>query len=260
MAPRIYFFDIDNTLLDHRTNAIPDSALRAIAALKRAGHTVAIATGRSFGHAKPYVEQIQPSYTITHNGARINQGEREVLSITLPRTPLNALFAWMRAEGHCFGINDTRIGYLSDAEPWLLELFETVEIEVRSDAQFYRERDVYQGWLFFDERHDAQLYPEIARRFPEFDLVRWHARAVDVVPRAVNKWTACQWVLRDTGFTADQAIAFGDGLNDLEMLQGVGIGVAMENGHPALKAVARYVAPALHLDGVATMLGELALA
>ena len=260
MAQRICFFDIDNTLLDHRTNAIPASALRAIAALKRAGHTVVIATGRSYGHAKPYVEQIRPSYTITHNGARILKDEREVHSITLPRAPLNALFDWVRAQGHCFGINDAQLGYLSDARSWLLELFETVEIEVRSDAQFYRERDVYQGWLFFDESLDAQLYPEIARRFPEFDLVRWHAKAVDVVPRAINKWTACQWVLRDPGFSAAQAIAFGDGLNDREMLQGVGLGVAMDNGHPQLKAIADRVAPALHLDGVATMLGELALA
>jgi len=89
--------------------------------------------------------------------------------------------------------------------------------------------------------------------------VRWHRSAVDVMPRTVNKWTACEWVMRETGFGAAQAIAFGDGLNDVEMLEGAGIGIAMDNGHPELKAIANRIAPALHLDGIALMLAELAL-
>jgi Cof subfamily protein (haloacid dehalogenase superfamily) len=258
---KIYFFDIDNTLLDHHTNAIPRSALRAIAALQRAGHMVVIATGRSYGHAKPYVDQIQPSYTITHNGARILKGDREVLSIPLPAEPLSELFEWMARQGYCFGINDVKFGYISAAVPWVLDLLESVEVEVQTDALFYRRKVVNQGWLFFHASLDEQLYPEIARRYPEFDLVRWHdAGAVDILPKGINKWTACQWVMAQAGFAPDQAIAFGDGLNDIEMLQGVGIGVAMGNGHPALKAVANRVAPALHLDGIAIMLNELAMA
>lgn len=254
----IYFFDIDNTLLDHQTMAIPPSALVAIAALKRAGHTVVIATGRSHGHAKRFIDQIQPSYAITQNGARILKDEQQVLAIPLPRKPLIALFDWMAAQGHHFGINNGAVGYVSDAVPWILEAMATVEMAVQTDVRFYLSQDVYQGWLFFDEHLDERLYPQIARRFPEFDLVRWHPRAVDVMPRAVNKWSACQWVMAQAGFAADQAVAFGDGLNDIEMLQGVGLGVAMGNAHPAAKAAANRVAPALHLDGIATVLDELA--
>ena len=254
----IYFFDIDNTLLDHATMAVPSSALAAIEALRRAGHTVVIATGRSYGHAKPIVDQVRPSYVITQNGARILKDDQEVLAIPLPRAPLLALFDWIRAQGHVFGINNGNEGYVSEPLPWVVEAMGSVAMAVQSDTRFYLTQDVYQGWLFFDERLDLQLYPEILRRFPEFDLVRWHPRVLDVMPRAVNKWTACQWVMAQTGFTADRAIAFGDGLNDIEMLQGVGVGVAMGNGHPSAKAAADHVAPALHLDGIATMLEELA--
>jgi Cof subfamily protein (haloacid dehalogenase superfamily) len=255
---KIYFFDIDNTLLDHRTKAIPDSALAAIAALKRAGHTVVIATGRSYGHAKPFIDQIRPSYAITQNGARILKDEREVLAIALAREPLIDLFDWMHGQGHYFGVNMGVVGFVSDAVPWIVDAMGSVEMAVQSDERVYLSQDVYQGWLFFDESLDDRLYPAITRRYPEFDLVRWHPKAVDVMPRAVNKWTACQWVMAQAGFEPRQAVAFGDGLNDIEMVQGVGLGVAMGNGHPALKAVANRVAPALHLDGIATMLDELA--
>ena len=61
-------------------------------------------------------------------------------------------------------------------------------------------------------------------------------------------------------FAAAEAVAFGDGLNDREMLQGVGLGIAMGNGHPELKAIADRVAPALADHGVARMLAELGYA
>ena len=258
--PNIFFFDIDNTLLDHRTLTIPPSALAAIGELKREGHTVVVATGRAHGHAKPFIDQVRPTYAITQNGARILHGEEEVFSVPLPRARLVALFDWMAARGHHYGINDGMSGYLSRQVPMTTGPLDTVAMPYQSERPIHLERDTYQGWLFFDEALDATLVPDIRARFPEFDIVRWHRWAVDVQLRAINKWTGCQWVMARTGFSPEQAIAFGDGLNDMQMLQGVGLGIAMDNGHPDLKAVADRIAPALHLDGIARALEELAAA
>jgi HAD superfamily hydrolase (TIGR01484 family) len=82
---KIFFFDIDNTLLDPTTNAVPASAIQAIARLKAAGHTVAIATGRSWGHAQAVIERVAPAYSITQNGARNFKG-----SMALHQTPLHS--------------------------------------------------------------------------------------------------------------------------------------------------------------------------
>ena len=254
----IYFFDIDNTLLDHQTLSIPASALTAIAGLRRAGHTVVVATGRSYDHAKPFADQVQPDYVITQNGARILKDGQEVLSVPLARQPLVELFDWMHTQGHPFGANDGGTGYLSTPARCAVEPLSSVHMPFQCDDPFYLRRDTYQGWLFYDESLDASLMPAILERYPDFDLVRWHRTAVDVMPKTVNKWTGCQWVMAQTGFQAQQAIAFGDGLNDIEMLQGVGLGIAMDNGHPELKAIANRIAPALHLDGIAAMLDELA--
>ncbi|MDR1708381.1 MAG: Cof-type HAD-IIB family hydrolase [Candidatus Accumulibacter sp.] len=256
--PRIFFFDLDNTLLDHRTMSIPASALEAIGRLDSAGHTVAVATGRAYGHARPYIDLIRPAWAITQNGARILQGGRAVFSQPLPPGRLVELFAWMGEMGHPYGINDETSGYLSARTPMTTGPLDAVDMPYQFDRPIHLERDVYQGWLFFDAALDAALIPAVQARFPEFALVRWHRWAVDVQLRACNKWTACQWVMARAGFAPEQAVAFGDGPNDKEMLQGAGLGIAMGNGHPDLKAVADRIAPAIHHDGVARMLEELA--
>ena len=254
----IFFFDIDNTLLDHGTQEIPPSALRAIAGLRSAGHTVVVATGRSYAHAKPFIDQVQADYSITQNGARILKGDEEVMTIPLAQQPLKELFDWMHAQGHHYGFNDGQQARISAAVPPVLDALGSVTLNFKYGVGLCVKQDIYQAWLFFDEALDETLSAQIEERFPEFDLVRWHRTAVDVLPKAINKWTGCQWVMEQTGYAPHQAIAFGDGLNDMEMLQGVGLGIAMDNGHPELKAVARRIAPALHLDGIAAMLDELA--
>ena len=263
MMKNIYFFDIDNTLLDHRTHTIPESALEAITKLQAQGHTIAIATGRSYGHARAFIDPIRPSYVISMNGARILKEGREVFTYPMDRQRVVDLFAWMRAQGHDFGVNNggcdgDSTSYISARTDRVLIPLNGVRMPVQTDDPIYLREPIYQGWLFFDEALDGELVPAIHARYPEFALVRWHRTAVDVMPRAINKWTGCQWVLQATGFSPEQAVAFGDGLNDMEMLQGVGLGIAMGNGHPDLKAVADHVAPALHHDGIAVMLAELA--
>ena len=253
--PRIFFFDIDNTLLDHHTFTIPPSALAAIAGLKQEGHTIVVATGRSYGHALPFIEPLHADYVITQNGARILKNGQEVLSIPLERQPLIELFAWLQAQGHPYGVNLGADGavksYINEAKACALTPLATVHMPYQCDNPCYLHRPVHQAWLFYDERLDAWMMPRILEHFPCFALVRWHQTAVDVMPAQVNKWTACHWVMQQTGFTPERAIAFGDGLNDMQMLQGVGLGIAMDNGHPELKAIADHVAPALHLDGIA---------
>ena len=80
---------------------------------------------------------------------------------------------------------------------------------------------------------------------------------MDVMPRGVNKLSACRFVLEQSGMTLEDAYAFGDGLNDLEMLAGMGTGIAVGNAHPKLKAVADRIAEHISDDGIAKMIAQL---
>lgn len=110
--------------------------------------------------------------------------------------------------------------YISAAVPNATIPLASVNMSYQCDPRSYLNRPVHQTWLFYDEQLDAQMMPEVLARFPCFDLVRWHKTGVDIMPATVNKWTGCQWVMQATGFAPEQAVAFGDGLNDIQMLQG----------------------------------------
>ncbi len=255
----IFFFDIDNTLLDHLSFTIPDSALDAIEQLKQAGKTVAIATGRSYEHALPYIEEVKPHYCVTQNGARVFKNQQIIAKTPLNAASLAKLFAEIEALGFHYGAIKGDVGHVSGMSPDVLIPLESVLVQSEIDPSYFAETELFQAWMFIHEQHDAVLVARLLRDYPEFDFVRWHETAMDVTPKGINKLKGCEHVLQDAGFSVEQAIGFGDGLNDLEMLSGLGIGIAVGDAHPKLLAVADRQAAAPYEDGIAKMLQQLKL-
>ena len=64
---------------------------------------------------------------------------------------------------------------------------------------------------------------------------------MELLPAGVCKGAALDAVAAHYGITAERVVAFGDGKNDIELLERAGLGVAMGNAHPELAAVADVV-------------------
>lgn len=73
---------------------------------------------------------------------------------------------------------------------------------------------------------------------------------MDVIPAGGGKGIGIEKMLAYYGLDKAEALAFGDGNNDQEMLQAVGTGVAMENGSPELKALADEICGPVYEDGI----------
>jgi len=73
---------------------------------------------------------------------------------------------------------------------------------------------------------------------------------VDIIPSATGKGTAVEKILGYYGISKDEAIAFGDGENDIEMLEAVGTGIAMDNAVDKVKAAADFVCGSVSDDGI----------
>jgi Cof subfamily protein (haloacid dehalogenase superfamily) len=70
----------------------------------------------------------------------------------------------------------------------------------------------------------------------------------------VTKGAGLAFLAHHLGFTADRTVAFGDGENDVELLEWAAYGIAVENAHERVKAVARFVCPSVDDEGVAQVL------
>jgi len=76
----------------------------------------------------------------------------------------------------------------------------------------------------------------------------------EILAKGTNKWTAIKELATKLGIKREEIIAIGDNFNDIEMIQNAGLGIAMNNGSPVAKEVARVIAPSNDDDGVAKVI------
>lgn len=91
----------------------------------------------------------------------------------------------------------------------------------------------------------------------QYDLTVSHENAVDILPGGVSKARTLAMLAEQYGLEPENVIAFGDNINDIEMIQWAGVGVAMANADDRLKAVADMTADSNTNGGVAKLLREL---
>src|SRR5699024_11645227 len=86
--------------------------------------------------------------------------------------------------------------------------------------------------------------------FPAFNFVRWHDYSVDVLPKGSSKAVGIEKLLEALTLEKSNAYAFGDGLNDREVLSFISNSVAMGNAVDAVKNYAKYGTKDVDDDGV----------
>lgn len=105
----------------------------------------------------------------------------------------------------------------------------------------------------------AELAAKIESRFNKFNGERIHCTTsgfddIDIVPYGVNKAQGLKYFLRYFNVKPSELIAFGDGLNDKEMLELAGYSYAMANDDERIKKLAKYQAPSNNDSGVLQVL------
>ena len=73
----------------------------------------------------------------------------------------------------------------------------------------------------------------------------------DICAKGTNKWNAIKILANKLGIKDDEIMAIGDNINDIKMIENAGLGVAMANGSPHVRALADVIAPSNDNDGVA---------
>ena len=247
MKPEMIFFDIDGTLLDHNKQ-LPSSTKQAIQALKENGHEVAIATGRAPYLFKELREELEIDSFISFNGQYVVLRGEVIYKNPLNRKSLHALKNFASQYNHplVYMGSDTmkaNIVYHPHIEKSITTLgFEHPE----RDPYYFIDREIYQALLFCTDEHEA-AYGET---FHDLNFIRWHQFSMDVLPYGGSKAQGIARFIDKLGYTKEQVYAFGDNLNDIEMLQFVGNSVAMGNAPDLVKKAAKYVTKDVNDNGI----------
>lgn len=256
MTKKILFFDIDGTLYDHEKK-LPESARRAIMAAREKGHLVAIATGRAPFMVGPVLEDLDVDTYICFNGQYVvHKGELIHGGIIEPEILARIKEKADRDRFPLIFMDDREMVATETGHPHVGDSLSSLKMPYpRASETFYMERPIHQALLFCTEQQEQ----EYAEAFPEMKFVRWHRTSTDILPAGTSKAGGMQRILDREGLMMSDAVAFGDGLNDIEMLEAAGAGVAMGNGHEEAKKKADYIAGDVSEDGIARILDQLKL-
>jgi Cof subfamily protein (haloacid dehalogenase superfamily) len=256
---RTFACDLDRTLIGKDAELRPRTRT-AIAAARAAGIHVILVTGRMFRSVRPYAEEAGiDDPVVCYQGAVVADPvtgrflRHEPIPLELAREAIEAV----EAEGYplnCYvddelfvarhtpaseayaSFQHLEVHAVGDLFAWLTEpptklvaVGDPVELdglEVRMHARF-----------------GGRMY--ISKSLPHF---------LEFAGPEVTKGSGLAFLAEHLGFTAAETVAFGDGENDVELLEWAGYGVAVENAHDRVLAVADLVCPPVTEEGVAQVI------
>jgi 5-amino-6-(5-phospho-D-ribitylamino)uracil phosphatase len=274
---RMVAVDLDGTLLRH-DGTMGERTRRALQAAVRRGITVAICTGRRFRTTLPILAELQLAVpVIVHGGQLIKDaGTHETLHHNYLTQELSlGAVKFLKAYGvtpivyvdlFTEGI-DIYLDNERDGHPFHLKYLE----QNRSHCHFVGDvsnifcpQTIHVGALADRaslERLDARLEREFGPSIRHLVMNNTNndGAFLEIMTPGNSKWRALAVLIEKAGLTPEQVICIGDEINDLEMIRHAGLGVAMGNAIPAVKAVAAYVTRSNEEDGVAHVVEQFLL-
>jgi Cof subfamily protein (haloacid dehalogenase superfamily) len=265
---RLLAIDIDGTLVNSRNELTP-ATQAALARAGKAGIRVVLATGRRYSHALPLVEPLGIDVPlVTASGALVKDpiDHRTLFRAEFePQTLLDAvalvdrhgfdpvLCADTFAEGFDF--------YLASKDVRSPELAYYLALNIHRwricpDLVQNPPPGIFGGFCVGTLEQMTDLEATLQQTLPGklhthvLHPPHYQGFFVEISPADVTKWSAIQRLAKAWGIEDAEICAVGDDVNDIQMIQAAGLGVAMGNAQPSVKAAADRIAPTHDEDGL----------
>jgi len=249
---RLIAADLDGTLVDD-AKRIHDEFWPLVDQLHARGITFCPASGRQYYNLLAMFEDVAADVVfVAENGTYVVAGGRELSSDGMP------LELARRVVERARGIPDTGIvlcgkrsayierdddPFVAQARPYYTRLSVVPDLRGVED-------DVLKVAVYDFVSSETNAAPRLEEFRAGLQVAISGRHWVDVMSATANKGRALREIQRSLGVTPDQTMAFGDFLNDLEMMDAATYSFAMANAHPALKERASWVAPTNNANGV----------
>ncbi|WP_249961409.1 Cof-type HAD-IIB family hydrolase [Histophilus somni] len=258
----IVFFDIDETLFSKEKDHLPASTYFALKSLREKGVLVGIATGRARctfpAKINQMIDELGIDIFVTANGQHVEYQGRTLARYAIDKNKLYKLVEFFDQYGIDYvQVANTEIK-ISSLNPILTDAFNPISTNYQVDPRYFERHDVLQILSFYEDKSYDELIAQ-SNILEGLKTVRWHPNSVDIFDKDGSKARGIQVVVEHLGLNMENVMAFGDGLNDIEMLSAVGVGVAMGNGHELLKQQANYVTDHIEENGIYNFLHKVGL-
>lgn len=258
---KLIAIDLDGTLLDSKKEISPRSKT-ALMEAKAAGVKVVLCTGRPLKAIEVYLEELDlrdnGDYSITFNGGLVQKNESgEIMEKAL--MPLEDIHELHEL---AVGLN-VPLDVLSDglvlqlpsspdypsiySELNNLLTFEAAQLEQLSADGVYNKAVVALEAEYLDE----QIKKIPSEFYDRYEVIKTRKNLLEFMPKGITKAYGISLLAKDLGIKQEEIMTIGDEENDLPMIEYAGLGVAMENAVPEVKAAAQVITDTNDRDGVA---------
>jgi len=239
------FFDFDHTLYSHKQKDIPQSARDAIKALQSKGILCILATGRHMAELRHFPQAFELGLDgfVTIDGQLCLDKNLNIICSNRIEGPLleSLVELFDSKKAHVILIEEDRMyaNYPQDSSDTTMTL-------IRHSVGEYTGKPLYMGVVYVEPDQEKWL----SEQLPKSRLLRWGAPGVDIVPEGRGKTAGIKEFLKVYGIAETDYIAFGDGMNDVDMIKNAPLGIAMANGAEITKNAADYVTTSVDEDGI----------
>lgn len=260
---KLIFSDMDGTLLDEN-GALPPNFNAVMQALRDKNILFAPASGRQYHTLLCQFEAYKDTFVfLAENGTYAAYRGQELFASALPPAALRDMLAVAAAipQTHTV-LCGKNSAYIQPGAALFEQEVEKYYVRCQIVDDFAAVRDDILKIAVCDLSEggaEANTLKHFEKFKDHFQIAVSSHLWMDIMNPGVNKGTAARYVQRMLGITPQECMAFGDYLNDTELLRAVHYSYAMENAHPTLKETAHFIAKSNRENGVMQTIREMVL-
>lgn len=259
MAIRLVALDMDGTLLDSNKNLPPDFMdwVKTHPAIK-----TVIASGRQYYTlVKDFIPIQDQLIYVAENGGIVFEQDNVIYLNEMQKTDIkNCLDIIDRISGTTPVICGAKSAYMRPAEKHILREIEMYYDHLQQTPDLYEaalQDIVVKIAIFVDQKMAESAMEHFTDVAGHLSTVLSGDSWIDIANQTVNKGVAVAAIQQKYDISPEESMAFGDYLNDTELLQACTESYCMANGHPGLKALAKHIADSNDNNGVMKILQQI---
>ncbi len=266
MNYKVAVFDIDGTLTNSHKEITPKT-YDAIMQLQKQGVTVVIASGRPTPGVIPIAKKLHleqyGGYILSFNGGKITncQTGQVIYNQVLPTHLLDKASKLAKQYNSTTLIQVDESVYTDKADNQYAQLeagINGLTLKEIPDFSTYYEHPLNKIMVVNDADILEPIVPVFQRELgDEANVFRSEPFFLEIVPTGVDKATSLSHLLTHMNLRREDMAAFGDGYNDLTMIEYAGMGIAMENAQESVKAIADFITRSNDKDGIVYAIEQL---